>query len=179
MAQHSPAPASRRRAIQPHCSTRSIRISRHNMADWRKHPTVCMVDSDPSMNVKTVDTVSDLFRVRPLQGCPGALSPAKRSRLFWLSWRHAPAPRGGQVASSMYWRSLQRTNQKKSAGFTKVGRARRSPGCQRSPDAFRYNASPVFPGTRAISRKTKTSFHQKYTDGRMAWHDPVCGGIPL
>ena len=28
------APAGRRRAVQPHCPTRSICISRHNMADW-------------------------------------------------------------------------------------------------------------------------------------------------
>ena len=86
----------------------------------------------------------------------------------------------------MYQRSLQRTSQKKSAGFTKVGRARCSLKCQHSPNALRYNASSVFPGTQAISkqqlcatgRKTNTIFHQKYTDGRMAWHIPVNGGIP-
>ena len=43
VAHHSLAPASRRRAIQPHCSTRSIRISRHKMADWRDHPSAWAV----------------------------------------------------------------------------------------------------------------------------------------
>ena len=42
-----------------------------------------MADSDASLDASTVDTVSDLFRVRSLQVCPGALSPAKRPRFFW------------------------------------------------------------------------------------------------
>ena len=105
-----------------------------------------MVDSDPSVNAKTVDTVSDLFRVRPLQVCPGPLSPAKRPRLFWLSWRLQACAYGSWWAEGPLdvLRSLQHISQKKSAGFTSVGRARRSPRCQRSPNAFRYNASPVF-----------------------------------
>ena len=49
-----------------------------------------MVDSDPSMDAKTVDTVSNLFPCDP----PGA--PAKRTRLFWLSWQ-PPARRRAQV----------------------------------------------------------------------------------
>ena len=72
--------------------------------------------------------------------------PSARA-FFWLSWRLQARAYASWWAEgpSMFLRSLQRTSQKKSAGFTKVGRARRSPRCQRSPNAFRYNASPVFP----------------------------------
>ena len=79
-----------------------------------------------------------------------------------------------------------------------------APATRRALDSRRLGAHVVLPdasvhrmhsgttpalsslGTRAISRqqfcatgrKTKTSFHQKCTDGRMAWHVLVYGGIP-
>ena len=64
-------------------------MPKHSPAPARRsnHITQLVPTATP-LNASTVDTVSDLFpRVRPLQVCSAALSPAKRPRLFWLSWR--------------------------------------------------------------------------------------------
>ena len=64
-----------------------------------------------------------------------------------------------------------RTSFSQMPAFTEGIPVQRQPCLQSVPSLFEAEFC-------ATGRKTKTSFHQKCTDGRMAWHVLVYGGIP-